>query len=318
MSNQIEIYQSADKNTQVEVRFEGETVWLTQVQLVTLFDSSKANISEHIKHIFKSGELDEKATVRKFRTVQLEGSRSVERNRTHYNLDMIISVGYRVNTKQGVQFRQWATHRLKDYLVEGYAINERRLRDLKTGIKILSRTIEDKTAAKDSNSLLNIFAKGLELLDDYDHEELDSKGITKKKSKYPKFEEYKELIVEMKTDVGSDIFGQPRDKSFESSVNQIMQSFDGKELYPSIEEKAATLLYLIVKNHSFVDGNKRIAAACFLLFLQKNGMLDLKNGNSIISNEALASLTLFVASSKHDEMETVKKLIISVLNRNQV
>ncbi|MCE7053947.1 virulence RhuM family protein [Algoriphagus sp. AGSA1] len=322
MENKIEIYQAENGQTQIEVRFENETTWLTNSQLVELFKSSKANISEHIKHIFESEELDKDSTVRNFRTVQVEGKRSVERERVHYNLDVIIAVGYRVNSKRGTQFRQWATQRLKDFLVQGYAINEQRLsqkqqevQTLKDGIRILSRAIEQK--ALDQNlDWLNHFAKGLELLDDYDHENLDKKGLNKRQANYPGLVDYKEVIQSMKSDFESGVFGKEKDGSFESAIAQISKGFGDEDFYPTLEEKAATLLYLIVKNHGFVDGNKRIAAACFLLFLQSNDLLHNSEGHSIISNDALASLTLFIASSKPEEMETVKKLVISVLNRN--
>lgn len=322
MENKIEIYQGENGQTQIEVRFENETTWLTNSQLVELFKSSKANISEHIKHIFESEELDKDSTVRDFRTVQIEGKRAVERDRVHYNLDVIIAVGYRVNSKRGTQFRQWATRRLKDFLVQGYAINEQRLsqkqqevQTLKDGIRILSRAIEQK--ALDQNlDWLNQFAKGLELLDDYDHENLDKKGLTKQQANYPGLADYKEVIQSMKSDFESGVFGKEKDGSFESAIAQISKGFGDEDFYPTLEEKAATLLYLITKNHGFVDGNKRIAAACFLLFLQSNDLLHNGEGHSIISNDALASLTLFIASSNPEEMETVKKLVISVLNRN--
>ncbi len=321
--SEIVIYQTPDNQSQVEVQFEGETFWLNQTQLVALFNSSKANISEHLKSIFKTGELDEMATVRKFRTVRQEGKRQVSRKIEHYNLDVIISLGYRVNTQRGIQFRQWATQRLKDYMVQGYAINEKRLAEkqqqveyLKTGIRILSRAITQQATAADSQ-MLQLFAKGLELLDDYDHEQLDANGKTIRETVYPEVKEYLGVIAKMKSSFASDVFAKPKDKGFESSVKQIAQTFGEKELYKSIEEKAATLLYLIVKNHSFVDGNKRIAAACFLHFLEKNGLLYVANNMPIISNEALATLTLFVATSKPEEMETVKALIISILNRSK-
>jgi len=246
----------------------------------------------------------------------------VTRQRVHYNLDVIIAVGYRINTKRGTQFRQWATRRLKDYLVQGYAINEKRLEQkqlevqtLKDGIRILSRAIEQKIG--DSHlEWLNQFAKGLELLDDYDHEKLDAKGLSKQQAVYPNIQEYQEVVEAMKKGFESKVFGKEKDGSFQSAVSQIGKGFGEEDFYPSLEEKAATLLYLIVKNHGFVDGNKRIAAACFLLFLEKNQMLYNGDGEAIISNDALASLTLFVAASKPEEMDTVKKLVISVLNRN--
>lgn len=320
--NQIVIYQSEDGTTQLQVNLQDDTIWLTQSQIVAIFNSSKANISEHIKHIFSSGELSESATVRKFRTVQQEGNRLVTRNRIHYNLDVIISVGYRVNSLRGTQFRIWANSILKDYLVQGYAINQKRLEQkeqevkiLKSGIQILSRAIEEKT---EDNQWLTVFAKGLSLLDDYDHEQLDAKGLTTKEANYPSLHEYQELINQMLTEFDSDVFGKEKDKSFESSVAQIGKGFGEDDFYPSIEEKATMLLYFVVKNHSFVDGNKRIAAACFLKFLQQNNLLFNSDNQPIISNDTLASLTLFIASSKPEEMQTVTRLVISVLNRNKI
>lgn len=319
--NNIEIYRSTDNQIELSVTLEKESVWLNRQQLAQLFDRDIKTIGKHISNVFAEGELDRNSTVAKFATVQHEGERAVERNIEFYNLDAIISVGYRVNSKRGTQFRQWATQRLKDYLVQGYAINENRLKQkqkeveyLKTGIRILSRAIEAQQEDANIESL-RLFAKGLELLDDYDHEELDKAGKTIKETIFPKVTDYLAIVKEMQSDFKSDVFAKPKDNSFESSVNQIAQCFSDCELYPSLEEKAATLLYLIVKNHSFVDGNKRIAAACFLYFLQSNDALIQENGTPIISNDALATLTLFVASSKTEEMNTVKNLIISVLNR---
>ena len=320
-NNKIEIFKSKDKQTIVKVKFEDETVWLNRHQLATLFDRDIKTIGKHINNLFKERELDKKSTVANFETVQKEGNRTVQRQIEHYNLDVIISVGYRVKSLRGTQFRQWATQQLKDFLVKGYAINEKRLHEkeqelvqLKTGIQILSRAIEAKNESKE-NKILNLFEKGLELLDDYDHQKLDLKGNSKQKTIFPKYEDYINLIAKMYSDFESDLFAKQKDKSFHSSINQIAQTFDGQELYPSIQEKAANLLYYIVKNHSFVDGNKRIAAACFLYFLDKNKML-INNHTTIISNEALASLTLFIATSKTDEAKIIKRFVISILNRN--
>lgn len=317
MNNQIEIYQTSDGQTQIEVTFEQDTVWLTQEQMSDLFLRERSVITKHIGNVFKEGELDEESNVQ---ILHISGA---DRPVKFYNLEVIISVGYRVKSPQGTQFRQWATQRLKDYLVQGYTINEKRLaqkqqemQTLKDGIRILSRAIEGKIGDT-GLEWLNQFAIGLELLDDYDHERLDAKGTTKRAADYPEMGDYQQVIDAMKADFDSAVFGKEKDGSFQSAVAQIAKGFGDEDFYPSIEEKAATLLYLIVKNHGFVDGNKRIAAACFLLFLEKNGLLYAKDRQTIISNEALASLTLFVAASKPDEMETVKKLIISVLNRNQ-
>lgn len=317
MAKKIEIYQGVDGRAQIEVTFEQDTVWLTQEQIKDLFQRERSVVTKHIGNVFKENELDEKSNVQ---IMHIAGS---DKPVKFYSLDVIISVGYRVKSAQGTKFRQWATQRLKDYLVQGYAINEKRLaqkqqeiQTLKDGIRILNRAIESATN-NGSVSWLTHFSKGLTLLDDYDHERLDEKGFSKHEAIYPALEDYQDIIDTMKNDFDSAIFGREKDKGFQSAVAQIAQGIGDEDLYPSIEEKAATLLYLIVKNHAFVDGNKRIAAASFLLFLKANNILHDKSGTPIISNEALASLTLFIASSKAHEMETVKKLTISVLNRNQ-
>ncbi len=319
--SEIKIFQAKDNQIEVSVQFDNETVWLNRNQLSTLFDRDIKTIGKHITNVFKEGELTKEATVAKYATVQKEGNREVTREIEHYNLDVIISVGYRVKSQRGTQFRIWANSVLKDYLVKGYAINEKRLAQkeqevqiLKGGITILSRAIEEKT---EDNEWLTIFAKGLSLLDDYDHEELDAKGLTTKEADYPSLEDYQKIINQMLAEFDSDVFGKEKDKSFQSSIAQIAKGFGEDDFYPTLEEKAAMLLYLVVKNHSFVDGNKRIAAACFLKFLQQNNMLFNTQQQPIISNDTLATLTLFIASSKPDEMETVKRLVISVLNRNK-
>jgi death-on-curing family protein len=324
MQNQIEIFQGANNEINVEVKFEDDTVWLSQAQIIKLFNGSKSNISEHIKYIFESEELTENSTVRNFRTVQMEGKRTVSRDIIHYNLDVIISVGYRVNSKRGVQFRQWATQKLKDFLVKGYSINEYRLAQknqeiqfLHDGIRIMSRAIEEVTN-DEAYKWLDKFSKGLQLLDDYDHERLDIKGLSLVPGIHPHISEYESIVNSMRTEFDSSVFGKKKDAGFESAISQIEQGFDDSYVYQSIEERAAMLLYLIIKNHAFVDGNKRIGAACFLLFLMRNNLLLSANGVPFISNDALASITLFVAASKPEEMETVKGLVISVLNRRNL
>jgi death-on-curing family protein len=317
--NEIIIYKSKDKKTQIDVKFEHDTVWLTQQQMAELFGQTKQNISLHINNCFKEKELRSISVVKESLTTASDGKKYKTK---FYNLDLIISVGYRVKSIRGTQFRQWATQRLKDYLIEGVAINEKRLNQknkeikiLHDGIRILSRVIEEKLDTNEAYAWLHQFKMGLKLLDDYDHETLDCFGNHTKNVKYPSKSQYLELVDQMRSEFNSTVFGKLKDKSFESAIAQIKQAFGKKDAYPSIEEKAAMLLYLIVKNHAFVDGNKRIAAACFLLFLENNGLLTNRQQDPIISNEALASLTLFVASSKAEEMETVKKLLISVLNR---
>ena len=322
MDTQIEIYQGSDGQTQIEVKFDQETVWLNQRQIAALFGKDSDTIGLHLRNIFKEQELTENLTTEDSSVIQKEGRRLVRRKVKFYNLDAIISVGYRVNSKQGTQFRQWATKRLNEFLVQGYVINEKRLEQkhqeiqtLKDGIRILSRVIEKK--CEDQNlAWLNHFAKGLELLDDYDHENLDKKGLTNKQAYYPSLMDYQMVISSMKSEIESGVFAKEKDGSFESAIAQISKGFGEEDFYPTLEQKAATLLYLIIKNHGFVDGNKRIAAACFLLFLQRNDLLQKQNGDLLISNDALAALTLFIASSKPEEMDTVKKLAVSVLNRN--
>lgn len=316
MKNTIEIYKSPDHKIELKVNLDNETVWLSQEQLVVLFDRDQSVISRHIRNVFKEGELEEECNMQK---MHIPNS---DKPVTFYNLDVIISVGYRVKSQRGTQFRQWATQRLKEYLVEGVAINEKRLAQknqeikiLHDGIRILSRAIEAKANLEDHNWLLE-FSEGLKLLDDYDHEQLDKAGKHTSRVTYPAREEYMAIVESMRTEFNTAVFGMLKDTGFDSAIGQIKQGFGKKDIYPSIEEKAAMLLYLIVKNHAFVDGNKRIAAACFLLFLERNNLLFDKHGNAILSNEALASITLLVASSKSDEMETMKQLIISILNRN--
>lgn len=319
MESQIEIYAANDNSVEIVVQFESDTVWLNQEQLVALFQRDQSVISRHIKNIFKEGELEEKSNMQKMHIA------NSDKPVAFYNLDVIISVGYRVKSKQGTQFRQWATKRLKELLVQGYSINEKRLAQkeqeikiLKNGIQILARSVGKAIENQENDtSFLETFAKGLTLLDDYDHERLDTKGLTKKQAIYPTLTDYQRVLKSMLQDFDSDVFGIEKDGGFKSAIAQIEKGFDNQDFYPSLEEKATTLLYLIVKNHAFVDGNKRIAAACFLKFLEQNKMLYTNENRPIISNDTLASLTLFIASSKAEEMETVKKLVISVLNRNK-
>lgn len=319
MENKIEIFKTTN-GTEVVVKLEEDTVWLDAATIAVVFGVNRPAIVKHVGNIYKSGELEEKSTCSILEQVAADGKK---RKMNFYNLDMILSVGYRVNSSQATKFRQWATARLKDYLVQGYAINEKRLLQkqqevefLKTGLRIVSRSLEN-TANESEQEVFRQFAKGLALLDDYDHEALDQKGLTQKETIYPNYKDYMDLIEQMYSDFKSYAFAKPKDDGFHSSINQIKQSFGSAELYPSIEEKAANLLYYITKNHSFVDGNKRIAAACFLYFLQLNNALLNSKSESIISNETLATLTLYIANSRTEENEIVKRLIISVLNRNK-
>ncbi|MEN9443208.1 MAG: hypothetical protein RIS47_98 [Bacteroidota bacterium] len=314
MRNQVEIFKTVDNVTEIKVQFENDTVWLNRHQLAELFDRDVKTIGKHINNVFNEGELTKEVVVANFATTTQHGAiagKEQIKKVEYYNLDVIISIGYRVKSQRGTQFRQWATQRLKDYLVQGYAINEKRLAQkqqeveyLKTGIRILNRAIKQQ-ASEDDSAMLRVFAKGLALLDAYDHEALDSKGTSQRETFLPSQDEYMQVIKSMYSDFESGVFAVPKDDSFDSSINQIGQSFGGTELYPSIEEKAANLLYFITKNHSFVDGNKRIAAACFVYFLNKNNALYNSAGSPIISNDALAALTLFIATSKTEEADIV-------------
>lgn len=325
-ANQIIIYQTKDGETGIDVKLENEMVWLTQAQLVDLFQSSKANISEHIKQIFQSGELDKNSTVRNFRTVGKEGERIVARNLVHYNLDMIISVGYRVNSKKGTQFRIWANKILKEYLIKGYAINEKRLKEqaeqlanLKSTVNLLSNVLKSKELNSDeANGLLNVvtdYAYALDILDKYDHQQLEIEGTTTKQLFVINYVEAINAIKNLKDKFGgSSLFGNQKDDSFKGSINNIYQTFDGIDLYPSLEEKAANLLYFVVKNHSFSDGNKRIAAYLFIWFLDRNGLLYRADGTKRIADNALVALTLMIAESKPVEHEIMIKVIVNLIN----
>ena len=324
---EIIIYTSEDGSISLDTKLENDTIWLTQDMIVTLFNSSKANISEHISHIFQEEELGRESTVRNFRTVRKEGSRNVSRNLEYYNLDMIIAVGYRVNSKIATKFRKWATNTLREYLTKGYVINEKMLKaqqnkiqTLQSTVSLLTRSIQNQIStvdeAQDVANILDNFAKGLDLLDNFDHKTLDTKGVTQKEAVVISESEFLKVIDKMKSEFASDVFANPKDGSFASSVNQIYQTFGGNDCYPTLEEKAAMLLYLITKNHSFSDGNKRIAASCFLYFLNKNNML-YKNNLPIIDNGTLFALTLLIAESKPEEMEIMKQIVVSVLNKGE-
>ena len=322
---EIVIYTSKDGSVSLDTKLENETIWLTQKQMGELFGVKTPAINKHLNNIYNEGELNKDSTISILEIVQKEGNRDILRNIAFYNLDAIISVGYRVNSSRATKFRIWATNTLKEYITKGYAINEKMLKSkqeqiqtLQSTLNLLTRSIENQIETIDNAQnivkILDNFTKGLNLLDKFDHKTLDSKGSTEKEAIIIPEQEYLEIIDKMKSDFASDVFGVPKDGSFASSINQIYQTFDGKDCYPSLEEKAATLLYLITKNHSFSDGNKRIAASCFLYFLDKNNML-YKNDLPIIDASALFALTLLIAESKPEEMDIMKQIVISVLNK---
>jgi len=322
---EIIIYQTPDGATNLDVRLADETIWLTQAQMVVLFDSSKTNVSEHIKHIYITRELEKSATVRNFRTVRIEGKREVNRNIDYYNLDMIIAVGYRVNTKRGTQFRIWANKVLKEYIVKGYVINQRaqveQLEDLKQTVKLLSNVLNTQSlTADEATGLLKVitdYTYAFDTLDKYDYQSLEINETTKKSPFRATYENAMKAIDTLRRKFGSGrLFGNEKDQSFKSSINTIYQTFYGNDLYPSIEEKAAMLLYLVVKNHSFSDGNKRIAAFLFLWFLEKNGILYKSNGSRLIENNTLVALTLMIAQSRTEEKDIMTKVVVNLINRN--
>ena len=324
--SQIQIYKSKEGQTEIQVILENDTVWLTQKQMAALFEKDSDTIGLHLINIFHSGELEESSTTEKYSVVQTEGVRKVRRTIKHYNLDAIISVGYRVNTIRGTQFRIWANKILKEYLIKGYSINEKalmqqnlQLQELQKTIKILSSAVQSKELTTDESkgllSIISDYSYALDILDQYDYQSLtitDTSGKDIYRISYT--EAIDQINLVRKTYGNSELFGREKDASFKSSISTIYQTFDGKDLYPSIEEKAAHLLYFITKNHSFSDGNKRIAAFMFLYFLSKNGILYDKSGNKRIADNTLVALTLMIAVSKQEEMVIMIKVIVNLIN----
>jgi death-on-curing family protein len=319
----IEIYKTVDNQTEVEVRFEEETVWLTQQQLASLFKQTKQNISLHINNCFREKELDKKATVKESLTVQKEGKRTVKRKIEYYNLDVIISVGYRVKSIRGTQFRQWATQRLKDYLVQGYAVNQKRLEQLQQTIQLISRGGNTETLqlqeAKGLLEIIGSYTNSFVLLNRYDTNNLTTGKLSENITYEIQYGEAKAAIAELKKQLikkkeATVLFGNEKDEGFKSSLQSIVQTFGGNYLYPSIEEQAAHLLYYVIKNHSFTDGNKRIGAFLFIWFLEKNKHRIKKSGEVKINDNGLTALALLVAQSRPEEKELMVKLIINLIN----
>ena len=323
--NQIVIYQTEDGQTQIEVRLENETVWLTQSQMAELFQTDRTSIVRHINNIYKVEELDREATCAKIAQVQTEGQRRVSRNIPYFNLDMIISVGYRVNSKRGVKFRQWANRILKDYLIKGYVVNEKirrnQIGELRQLVGMLGRTIQNQPLLSndETNALFEVvtdYTYALDTLDNYDYQRLTIEKTTKEESFHATYENAMQEIDNLRERFGGSVlFGNEKDDSFKSSIGQIYQTFGGVELYPSVEEKAATLLYLVTKNHSFSDGNKRIAATLFLWFLNNNGILYREDGSKRLADNTLVALTLMIAESKPEEKDVMVKVVVNLINQ---
>ena len=324
--NKIIIYTTEDGKEKFEVNLKEETVWLSQRQMAELFEKDVRTINEHIGNIYKEKELDKSSTIRKIRIVQKEGNRIVERERHCYNLDVIISTGYRVNSKRGTQFRIWATNVLKNHLIQGYTINQKRLQENQSKIKELQKTsrmierllLQKNLESTEATGLLQVildYQKALHLLDEYDHQELQIKEVTTQEKFKLTYEKARKELSKLKGHYTSGLFGLEKDQSFSGSIGAIYQSFDGKEVYPSVEEKAAHLLYFIVKNHSFVDGNKRIAASLFLWFLNENDTLYKEDGSKRIADNTLVALTLLIAESIAEERDIMIKLIVNLINQ---
>lgn len=325
MNNSIEIYSSQDGSIQLKVKLENGTVWLTQSQMAELFGVDRTSIVRHIRNIYKSEELDQNSTCAKNAQVRTEGHRSILREIPYYNLDMIISVSYRVNSKNATSFRRWATSVLKQYLIKGYAINQQikldRYNELKDVVRLMSRTVglQEKVTSEEYGGLFNVisdYVYALDTLDHYDYQSLSIQKTTKEEPFRATYENAMEAINALKEKFGgSQWFANEKDDSFKSSIGQIYQTFGGEDLYPSVEEKAAMLLYLIVKNHSFSDGNKRIAAMLFLWFLNNNHVLYAEDGHKRIADNTLVALTLMIAESRTEEKDVMVKVVVNLINK---
>ncbi len=320
IGGEIVLYQSEGSSPVLEVRLEKDTVWLSQRQMAALFDKNTDTIGLHIRNIFKEGELEEVATTEDSSVVQEEGGRKIRRRVRFYNLDVIISVGYRVKSGRGTQFRIWATDILRNHLLKGYTLNERRLKELNQAVRLVGSVAERKVLSSDEATALLLVVKdysyALDLLDDYDHERVTAKDTTVRPVAPVSYDETRRIIERLRAQFNAgELFGAEKDKSLEGSLANVMQTFGGKELYPSLEEKAAQLLYSLVKNHSFVDGNKRIAAALFLWFLEKNTALYAVDGSKRIADNALVAMTLLIAESRPEEKDVLTRVVVNLINR---
>ena len=322
---EIIIYQTADGETRLDVRMENDSVWLTQAQIAQLFGTEIPAISKHIRNIFQSGELEREATVSKMEMVRQEGKRTVKRRIDTYNLDMILSVGYRVNSKNATQFRIWANKVLKEYLIKGYAVNSQakieQLEELKQTVRLLSKVLSAKEVTKsEAVGLLRVitdYTYGLDTLDRYDYQQLEVTATTAEEPFHATYENAMEALQVLRDKFGgSELFAHEKDESFKSTMGVIYQTFGGRDLYPSVEEKAANLLYLTVKNHSFSDGNKRIAAFLFLWFLENNRILYRADGSRLLDNNTLVALTLMIAESRTEEKDVMTKVVVNLINKN--
>ena len=326
--NQIVIYQTDNGQTAIDVRVENETVWLSQAQMADLFQKDRSDISRHINNVFKEGELDRKVVCANFAHTTQHGAikgKTQNKELVLYNLDVIISVGYRVKSQRGVQFRQWANKVLKEYLIKGYVVNERirrhQIGELRQLVGMLGRTIQNQPllSNNETNALFEVvtdYTYALDTLDNYDYQRLTIEKTTKEEHFHATYENAMAEINQLREKFGGSVlFGNEKDDSFKSSIGQIYQTFGGVDLYPSVEEKAAMLLYLVTKNHSFSDGNKRIAATLFLWFLNNNGILYREDGSKRLADNTLVALTLMIAESKPEEKDVMVKVVVNLINQ---
>lgn len=309
--NELVLFESRDGAVTLPVPVRDETVWLTRMQMADLFGVTPQNITIHLKNVYSQGELDRSATSKDFLLVQNEGGRDITRSVNCYNLDAIISVGYRVNSARATQFRIWATRVLKEYLLRGYAVNRERIRQLGQTVEVMKR-VANSLDAEQVLDVVKTYSTALDLLDGYDHQTID-KPKAKGRSVEITYEECRDFIDSMKFAADSPLFGNEKDGSFKSALGAVYQSFGGKDLYPSSQEKAANLLYLVTKNHGFSDGNKRIAAGLFLYFLKRNRLLFRKDGSKRIADHTLVALTVMIAESKPQEKELMVNLVMTFL-----
>jgi len=316
----VAIYRTDDGKTTLEVQLERDTVWLNQTQLVGLFQRDQSVLARHIRNVFKEGELDEKSNMQKMHIA------NSDKPVAFYNLDVIISVGYRVKSQRGTQFRQWATRVLREHLVKGYTIHEQRLREesaklleMRRSVDLLARTLANQElvteTGRDVLQVINDYAYALATLDRYDHGTLKVEKTSGPAPFVLQYDEAIAVVKSMQTDFNG-LFGLEKDQGFKSALGAIYQTFDGRDVYPSAEEKAANLLYFVVKNHAFTDGNKRIAAALFIYFLAANAILYRSDGSKRLADNALVALTLLIAESRPEEKDTIVKVIVNLINRS--
>jgi len=316
----IVIYKAEDGQTALEVRLQEETIWLTQKQMAELFRTERSVITKHLRNIIKDGELKEDSVCAIFAHTAEDGKTY---NTTFYNLDMVISVGYRVNSRRGTQFRIWATRILREHLVKGFTVNKKRLKELHQAVHLITKIAERNDLTGDeAKALLRVvedYTYALNLLDDYDHQKVVLVDTTERKVKAVTYDEAVKIIAHLRKQFSaSELFGREKDDSLRGSLDNVFQTFEGKELYPSLEEKAANLLYFLVKNHSFVDVNKRIAAALFIWFLEKNRMLYRIDGAKRIAENALVAMTLLIAESRPTEKGILVQVVANLINKKNI